>query len=809
MAIFFILLYYIFIFGLGIIEGVDPPRSLNIGLFGDKYQSDGEVDENGILNIAAMLLALSEINNKSDGLYDDILPKTHLKFALRSTKGDFLEGSNGAQDFALRVFNGSGVVGVIGTGHDQASRAMGQTFGFTPFKVNNVDYGANASDLSHGSYYPYYVRTCASNAYEGRILARLIKQHFKWGIVSVFSTADTYGTDISSEFFNEAIVQGISIEHKYSIWPGTTNFESILETTKSTGILKVFVLLMKSNDAAMFLEAGYNAQLFKEGTQILDGTNIPDTAIYAYDAVYGLALSLHKLLYEQKNYHFSGSDLGILLLNRTYMRYDGVSGLITFSPGHGGSEGYGLGDRETDTRLIKSAQPSVLFIILFGGMLAGIKIILATMDITDTLCIIGKWLGHLSFILVFGAIIIRTWRISKVVNSGFSKVNHIDLMKRVLMDIIVFIKSNVRVESKKNAPTAVDDSKYITLALFLIVFICAVTFPIVFLSIEPTPQTLIIIMASGFMFATICVLFILFLPKTNLLLEGADVDETLNIVRSVDASGKSPRRSSNLRNKLISRMRSQQTSHNCQSQSPGINGREIGRSRGVLSSRRIDDNNNNNIDNNDGNDSYFYSGKAGVGASSPAFKNSPKTSLRKVTSKDSIFSDLAIRTVKIHATTNATSTATSHNNNDYTVSNSIISNANGLKTDSPSLLLYDSNNNYNNNNSNSIRRKSANSLKNKNIYVVNECDETPSVKVNISMKDRDNDNDRNSDRDQKQDEERMNNDSYYSNYTPTSTKSRIIIDNSHIWNDSGNSNGNGSGNHGMKISRGCNVESIT
>ena len=60
--------------------------------------------------------------------------------------------------------------------------------------------------------------------------------------------------------------------------------------------------------------------------------------------------------------------------------------------------------------------------ILFGALLAGIRVIIATVDIDDAVCILGKWLGHLSFAVVFGAMILKTWRVGKVVKSGMKKV---------------------------------------------------------------------------------------------------------------------------------------------------------------------------------------------------------------------------------------------------------------------------------------------------------------------------------------------------------------------------------------------------
>jgi len=72
--------------------------------------------------------------------------------------------------------------------------------------------------------------------------------------------------------------------------------------------------------------------------------------------------------------------------------------------------------------LIKLAQPKMLYIVLLGALCAGVRVFVATMDITDMTCVIGKWLGHVSFALVFGALLIKTWRLGKVMNSGMRRV---------------------------------------------------------------------------------------------------------------------------------------------------------------------------------------------------------------------------------------------------------------------------------------------------------------------------------------------------------------------------------------------------
>ena len=85
-----------------------------------------------------------------------------------------------------------------------------------------------------------------------------------------------------------------------------------------------------------------------------------------------------------------------------------------------------------DNKLMKAAQPEMLCIALFGILLGFLKVIVATVDVTTTSCVVGVWLGHMAFGLVFGALILKTWRVNKVVNSGMKKVRvtqqHLNMM---------------------------------------------------------------------------------------------------------------------------------------------------------------------------------------------------------------------------------------------------------------------------------------------------------------------------------------------------------------------------------------------
>lgn len=91
------------------------------------------------------------------------------------------------------VFNGNGTLGTVGGHTNTASNAFAQIF--NGFKQNQVAYASTGSYLSYVTPYPYFMRTCADDAFQGVALADIVSDYFGWNIVTVFSTTDTYGSD--------------------------------------------------------------------------------------------------------------------------------------------------------------------------------------------------------------------------------------------------------------------------------------------------------------------------------------------------------------------------------------------------------------------------------------------------------------------------------------------------------------------------------------------------------------------------------------------------------------------------------------
>jgi hypothetical protein len=77
---------------------------------------------------------------------------------------------------------------------------------------------------------------------------------------------------------------------------------------------------------------------------------------------------------------------------------------------------------KSKTRLVKASQPAMMMYILIGVILSAIRIASAGYNPTDALCHVNVWSGHLAFACVFFAMIIKAWRVHKIVLGGLKRV---------------------------------------------------------------------------------------------------------------------------------------------------------------------------------------------------------------------------------------------------------------------------------------------------------------------------------------------------------------------------------------------------
>jgi ABC-type branched-subunit amino acid transport system substrate-binding protein len=244
--------------------------------------SDGSVDPYGPQYLAAFLMAIEDVENKTDGLWDNLLPNVSIKYAIRGSPGPFIDDCSAGVDFARRVFNKQGVHGVIGGANDVASRALGQVFKYP--KMVQVAYGSQGFDLSYSFPYPYYFRTTVDDLFYGTAMADIIVNHFGWKKISIFAITDFYSGSATAQLENIVTSKGIEVISTHEFGSGTEDLSKPIQEAKSYGSRIFMFYGLKPTDVRRLLRQGYEKGLFYEGTQIVGDANTVSADIWTNES---------------------------------------------------------------------------------------------------------------------------------------------------------------------------------------------------------------------------------------------------------------------------------------------------------------------------------------------------------------------------------------------------------------------------------------------------------------------------------------------------------------------------------------------
>ena len=102
------------------------PACVRIGGLFPKFKTAAhnfKLDTSGIRRLSSFYMAINEINNKSDGVADKLLPHTELRFAVRDSKRDDSSAFFGALELTREVFGGAGVKAIVGAASSGPSKA--------------------------------------------------------------------------------------------------------------------------------------------------------------------------------------------------------------------------------------------------------------------------------------------------------------------------------------------------------------------------------------------------------------------------------------------------------------------------------------------------------------------------------------------------------------------------------------------------------------------------------------------------------------------------------------------------------------
>ncbi|KAM9359491.1 extracellular calcium-sensing receptor-like [Symphorus nematophorus] len=160
-----------------------------------------------------MIFAIEEINNS-----EFLLPNVSIGYRIYDNCGSTLSSMravmalmNGHDWSAGKSCSGqSAVHAIIGESESSSTIVLSRTTG--PFKIPVISHSATCECLSNRKEYPYFFRTIASDLYQSRALAQLVK-HFGWTWVGAVNSDSDYGNNGMAIFLAAAQEEGVCVEY--------------------------------------------------------------------------------------------------------------------------------------------------------------------------------------------------------------------------------------------------------------------------------------------------------------------------------------------------------------------------------------------------------------------------------------------------------------------------------------------------------------------------------------------------------------------------------------------------------------------
>ena len=116
--------------------------------------------------------------------------------------------------------------------------------------------------MSHSENDPTFLRVVPSDAYQGTVIANIIKESYGWKRVAAFASSDNLGSDALLEFQTTSKALGIDVVYGLSFPSGNTDFSEILSQAQPYDI-RIFVFLITNvADASNLLVQGFDSGVF-------------------------------------------------------------------------------------------------------------------------------------------------------------------------------------------------------------------------------------------------------------------------------------------------------------------------------------------------------------------------------------------------------------------------------------------------------------------------------------------------------------------------------------------------------------------
>uniref|UniRef100_A0A3B3BUS2 Olfactory receptor C family, g12 n=1 Tax=Oryzias melastigma TaxID=30732 RepID=A0A3B3BUS2_ORYME len=160
-----------------------------------------------------MIFAIEEINKS-----ENLLPNVSIGYRIYDNCGSTLSSMravmalmNGDELVLEKNCSGqSAVHAIIGESESSSTIVLARTTG--PYQIPVISHSATCECLSSRKEYPSFFRTIASDLYQSRALAQLVK-HFGWTWVGAVNSDSDYGNNGMAIFLSAAQEEGVCVEY--------------------------------------------------------------------------------------------------------------------------------------------------------------------------------------------------------------------------------------------------------------------------------------------------------------------------------------------------------------------------------------------------------------------------------------------------------------------------------------------------------------------------------------------------------------------------------------------------------------------
>ncbi|KAL1511311.1 hypothetical protein AB1Y20_006116 [Prymnesium parvum] len=262
------------------------PTTLVVAAVFPMFYPDGIKSLPGTRALAAFLLAIEEINNKTDGIHDELLPDSVIEVAYADSKCEVRATLTGLiQLLSLQGGEWGGMSGIIGSWCSSSTIALANMA--TVLSIPQISFGAMSDDLSDRVRYPFFMRTAPSLVDECYAIVDVLRYLFAYSRVAVMYSNEEYGVSSNTAFRVAAqrVLNGVqlqilqNIRIRMPVGQTLPTYEEEYETLLKSGA-RVLVLLGQAAAARPFIHGGLAFGIGGDGFVWLGNAGVTDDAIY-------------------------------------------------------------------------------------------------------------------------------------------------------------------------------------------------------------------------------------------------------------------------------------------------------------------------------------------------------------------------------------------------------------------------------------------------------------------------------------------------------------------------------------------------